>query len=475
MELCPAGIICIIISIVIILRNKDFFFNMVIFAAVMQIFFGKGFFVKIGETALALENLPFLILAAYSFAHFKFDMAKQIQQNMLTLLCCYCLSLLLLAIFPSDAWVATGNVQWDDIVFEGATPLHPTITSYVIQTTIKFISCLFIYLFIYNCWKKDDYKKILDKLSHIANYFLILGIVEFVVKNLLRLNDTWGDLCRIIFGEAKNTVYAGRLRGFFYELNLFTREASHYAYSLFCVAVIKYADNIVNNRKKKVDNWILLCFVLMLLSTSFQSVSLILTFSFIFFSYRWGILRPSTMKAEMIVTGVLILFLSLSSFALSFSEDSFIGNRINIMIDNFDSYFTFDIAFNHIDTHGDGSTFIRLLSIMQTFKLFLERPFFGYSLGTLTCHGATAAFLSHVGVVGFICWLNYYMLKCPLFKKIAPRVLPFFIGMMSYLICNFFGGAVGTSSFYLMMPLVFSVSFCFIYQKHENNHNNNLL
>lgn len=475
MELCPAGILCLAIGALITLRRKDFFFNMVVFAAVLQIFFGKGFIIKIGESVLALENLPFLILAAYSITNFKFDMAKQTQKNMLALLCCYCLSIILLVIFPSDAWVATGNVQWDDIIFNGVKPLHPTINSYVIQTTIKFISCLFIYLFIYNYWKTSDYKKFISKLSHIANYFLILGLVEFAIKNYFGLNETWGDLCRAFFGDAKNTVYAGRLRGFFYESNLFTREASHYAYSLFCVAIIKFADNIVNNRNKKIDNWIFLCFVLMLLSTSFLSVSTITTFILVFISYRWGVLRPITMKAEMIVLGILILALFLSSFALSFSENNFIGNRLNILINNFSAYFTFDISFNNIGTDGDSSTFIRILSIMQTFKLFLERPFFGYSLGTLTSHGSAATFLSHIGVVGFVCWLNYYMLKNPLFKEIKPCILPFFVGMMSYLVCNFFGGATGTSSFYLMMPLVFSISFCFIYQKHENLNSNNLL
>ena len=144
MELCPAGIICIVICLFIALRKKKFFFNMVLFSAVLQIFIEKGFLYKSGETEQVLITLPLLILSAYSL----FNLSKiptQLQNKWICLIGCYCLSILLLLLFPSNVWAATGGgVTWDSIILQGIKPEHPTVNNTVISFTIKLILCSII-------------------------------------------------------------------------------------------------------------------------------------------------------------------------------------------------------------------------------------------------------------------------------------------------------------------------------------------
>ncbi|MBR4326757.1 MAG: hypothetical protein IKP73_14655 [Bacteroidales bacterium] len=450
---------------------------MVLFTAILQIYVEKGFLYKIGTAEQSLLTPSLLILTTYSTLNLK-KIPIPLQKKWLYLVGCYCVSFILLLLFPSDAWVATGgDITWDAIMFKNVAPAHPTVNK---MATLLFIMPTLVYLYIYINWKYIDYKKLLSKLSLISNYFIILGVIEFFTKNVLMLNDIWGDVSLAFWGDTSSTIHAGRLRGLFYESCLFTREASHYVYSLLCVAIIKLADNIMNNRNKIIDFWIVICLILMLLSTSFASLNMITAFFCIYFAYRWGVRHLTEKKAEILMTGtfvVMLLLVTSVSSILNIGEGSFIGDRLQNAFDNFGNYMTFDIANgNNIDTYGDGSTYIRTLSVFQTLKVFFDRPFFGYSLGTMFCHGSTPTFLAHVGVLGLICWLNFYLLKCPLKKSLMVCPIPYYIGVIVLLACNFFNSvATSISFYYFMMPLLFSITYCFIFQKNEGKRNNNLL
>jgi hypothetical protein len=287
----------------------------------------------------------------------------------------------------------------------------------------------------------------------------------------MQLNNLWGDLDLAFWGDTASTVHAGRLRGIFYESTLFQKEASTHTFSLFVVSLIKFANNVANGKSRKIDYTIILCYILMYLSTSFTSVILTLTFIIIYFVYRWGILRPETMRAEQIIIsfiGIGLFMFSSILFVFNSNEDSFILNRFFGFIDNVGNYFTFE-DYRNLNTTDDGSTFVRTLSIMQTLKTFLERPLFGYSLFALWCHGASVTFLASVGIIGVVFWFRFYYLGIPLKKMITPNHSCYLIGFCVIFFCLFFSGGLGALKVYSnFIPLVFIVCYCYIFSKNDN-------
>lgn len=476
MYFCPAGILCIIICMWIVFKKKELFFNIVLFSAVLEIFIGKGFLFQIGGNQIPMLYLPFSIAVLFSLLKLR-KIPLFILKSWLYMIGCFCMSIILLLIFPSNAMIAAPpDIRWDDIVFGTATPVHPMVTSSVVSMTIKFILFSFVYLYIYKKWSFNDYKKFLFKLSNISNVFLGLTIIEFLAKNVFGLNSTWGEYDFLFFGETPSTVYEGRLRGLFYESVLFNTESSIHAYSLFIVSLIKFANNAANDKKYKIDKSIILCYVMMYLSTSFSSALMTITFLSIYMVYRWGILRPDSMKIEMMVTVVIVL-LSLSIFSittiLGTSKDDIIASRLLNMFDNIGDYFTFDANYGQYSTFEDGSAYIRTLSIMQTLKAFLERPVFGYAIYALWCHGQTASFLASIGIVGIICWIRFYFLRIPLKNIVRPILLPYWFGVGIYMMCLFFSSGNGALRPYsYFMPLVFINCNCFIFSKNDNSSNN---
>ncbi|MBP5724833.1 MAG: hypothetical protein J6X18_14825, partial [Bacteroidales bacterium] len=162
------------------------------------------------------------------------------------------------------------------------------------------------------------------------------------------LNNTWGDLSLAFWGQTDSTIHAGRLRGVFYESCLFTKEASHYAYSLFIVSLIRFADNIVNNKQKIIDHWIVTCFALMFLSTSFASVNMLLSFVVIYLSYRWGVLRPNNMKLEISIVGTIVTMIVVLGAGVTIMggmEGNTIGDRLSNFYTNIGDFMTFEMAY----------------------------------------------------------------------------------------------------------------------------------
>ena len=440
-----------------------------------MLFVGKGFVVQLGDSQYPLRLLPFILTLPYC-ANIK-KIPPSVAKAWIFMILCFCISIILLLTFPSNAWVAAPPyVTWDAIIFGNMSPVHPSITHSVVLMTIKFILFSFVYLYIYTQWKYEHYKKFLSKLSNISNIFIILAIIEVFIKNVLRLNNLWGEIDLAFWGDTTSTVHTGRLRGFLYESCLFNKESSIHAYSFFIVSLIKIANNILNDKTRKIDYYIILCYVLMFLSTSFTSVILILSFVAIYITYRWGVLRPNTMGVEKIIVAVTLLLSTSFSIVIGITEDDFILRRLFNLFENVGNYLTFDIDYGHINTYDDISTYIRTLSIMQTLKAFIERPLFGYSLFAIWCHGPTATLLASLGIVGFICWIRFYFWKISLKYMVQPQSIPFSIGIGIYFLLLFFcGGSGQLSPFSFFMPLVFIVCNCFIFAKNENKCNYNML
>ena len=431
--------------------------NLILYAIVLCIFIGKGMLYKNGASEPALYYAPCMVIFGLCIIHYRKEIPNNLKYSWILFIISCIVPIIILLIFPSNAWVAAyPYVSWDAIICGEESPIHPTVTSMVISTTARIIMFSFIFIYVYSHWQLKDYYWLIDRLAHIANLFIILGVIEFILKNILMQNALWGDLSLSFFGRTTSTVYAGRLRGGLYELTLFTKEAATFAYSLFVVLLIKMTDNVVKG-KKLFDKYMITAIGLLLLSTSFSSLYELTILIAIVLLYKYYVTHIKTIVFYSLLVGALMLFL------INFLSELPIFQRLFNIVDNYNYYFSMDYM-GRDRSMSDGSSFIRLTSVFQTLKAFAQRPLFGYSAGSVSCHGSTAAFFASVGLIGVFYWVRFHFFAMSLYKEIRPLCKPYFFCIILFILFHLFSGR-GIDPYYIISLLVFPTCFCLMFKK----------
>lgn len=462
MEVSPFGIIYVFVIIAVLLFSKNKFSSLFLLCAVTEVFIEMGYVYSSGEKELTASRLSENILILCSLFSIK-DIPRILLKKWLVLVSCYLLPIVVLYFFPSSVLVSAGSATWDEILRGYELPAHPTITRVSLLWTARYIFLSLAIVCVYSKWSYKDYESFLGNFSRISCVYLIIGVYEFVAKNFLGLNKIWGDVLLELFGDTDSTVFEGRLRGYTYELNLFTKEASHYAYVLLLIAIIRMAYNAMRGKKNVIDIYIILSMVLMVLSTSFSSLLFIGGFVVLYLIYRWYIIRPQTMKFEKTLAVILVIILFFyQAVILNIGSEGFIGGRLAGLYENFDDIVTFD--WTSTSNMKDGSTLVRIMSVVQTLSAFLARPLCGYSIGTVMCHGATAIFLASVGLIGLFIWIKFYFLINPLRLKYVPQNRCFYIGILLYLLINLLN-SMQYRPFYELSIFLIAISLCYLFSE----------
>lgn len=459
------GLIYILVIAYFIIKGTNCFFNILLLSAVADLFFDMGFVFSISGKALDYCELPRHVMFLYCILQlFKGNMV--ISKVWVALVICCVLPIALLYFFPSDVSVANYLVSWDEILMDGETPIHPVVDGYVLSQTRVFITSSMILLYAYQSFTIDDYMKFILKLRHFVDIFLVLGFIEFIAKNILGLNSAWGNLMKFLWGE-NDALYESEMnRGSFYDLNLFTREPSHWAYSLFVCAVIIFATDIIVGRRSGYSKSMLLCMVLMALSLSFSSVLFLASFILLWIIYRWYLLKPKTVSLEkkLVMMFLGVVFMLGASFLLLFPDNLF-ASRLLFIFDNFGLLFSADdnLLFLGADNGSNFSVVIRLFSIVKTLLVSFYRPLCGFSLGAMTCHGSTILLLSGIGVMGLYVWTYFVFYTIPLKMYARPVSRLFACSIIIYLGVNIFN-SLALRPFYDLTLFIIVVSFLFIFQ-----------
>jgi len=453
----PIGIIYLLL-IVAIIKQKDSFFNLFMLCLITEVFIRMGSVCPIGSTYLPYDMFTEIILVTYCLINLR-QISPRYLNSWILLMMSYFIPILLLAIFPSSELVATPKMTWDEIMFGGGQPIHPTVTFTVIQVTLRWSLFSLVYLYVYEQWKVKDYERALLKFSKISQIFIILGIVEFIAKVLLGMSEQWGEMLQFLFGEYKDTVFVARLRGNIIELNLFEQESSHYAYILMFVCLLRFASNIIQN-KKMFDVYVWGILFLMLSSSSLSAIYLIFIILVVFFARRWFVQKVKSSKYEIFsMLFCIVAVLSFTTVLLSVDVDWFVAKRLFVMLENFDIIFSSEAINSHLIS--DNSTLIRMASMIQTLMAFLKRPIFGYSLFSIHGHSTTAMFLAGVGIFGLYNWIIFYFLKNPLYKLLSPSRFLYYFGILLLLFVNLLGGDMRMH--YGLMLLMMAVAYCYLF------------
>lgn len=432
----PVGLLFILITI-LILKSRKPLLNFLIFCTITDIFFEAGYCLKTGESHLILYSdytqKVFLLYCIFVLINKHIKLSR----SFYLLNICYIIPIILLMLYPCTILIADGvDGGWDDIIHGYISATTPSFTSNVSRYTMRFFYATFIAMVVYKRIKEDDLKHYLIVLSKMNIVFIIIGFVEYFFKTI-GLNKLWGEMLETMLGFTESTVYVAELRGGDLGLNLFTRESSHFAFSLLLCLIINLATNILSGRKNGLDKFTIVILLLMLLTTSFSMVMFLVGFMVIFFLYRWTVLCPATTKKEIIILMAVVFFgSSLVMTVLYANQDSFVTGRLLNLTGQLGEFFNMDADGKYRSSLGDFSAFARIYSVIMTLNAFLARPLFGISLGAAYCHGATAMLLSGIGIVGVYFLVKYYFYDTPYHRWFNIKKVSYLMGIFIYFFIN---------------------------------------
>lgn len=462
MSITPIGIVYIFILILLIKKNK--FIPLILFCLSAELFIEIGYVISFDAFSMNYRTISEIFLGVYSIKIISHN-KKRIKELFLPFTISLFIPIVLLWIFPSEQLASTINVTWD-MVLTGYRLEHPVVNSFVLQQTLQFLIELIICSAIYKTFQLKDYENLINSFSNIINLFLVIGIVEFLAKNLFGCNESWGNMIEMFFGKSTSTIYDARLRGVNYELTLFTKEASHYAYCLTIMLLVKIAHNINARKKYLFDKWMLLNIVLLLFSMSFSSILFGSFLLIVLILYRWYIIKPKSVKVEKIIIfiGVLFLLGSLSSIVSGLSDTGFFSRRILSAIQEVNIVTT-----DQWETSTESlewSNRVRMLSVFKTVMLFFYRPIFGYGLGAVCSHGATSMLLSGIGIIGTYLWSKIYFFSNTYKRVFGINNRIYLLSFIMFMSINMLN-SLGLRPFYELSAIVVAICLNFIFKRQK--------
>ncbi|RHT62002.1 O-antigen ligase domain-containing protein [Ruminococcus sp. AM28-41] len=384
---------------------SDYFIKITAMAVSLEMMMAIGYFLRIGAVEIGYSEFIIIldtILCILLLSKKKIRKSAFIL-GLLFILSCF-ISLLLQFIFPYDGKVVSSSAAWDFYYFQGQLPDNISIGLQNIKELLH-VFCYVIIIIQANSLSDEKKKLMIKNVFENSKYFIWFGIIEFVLIKILHVQTILTSIELFIFGDSYISDGAMLSIGVSDRLRGLKPEPSMYGFSLFLFFSLSYFLYKQTNIKRY-KKYSIITILLMVLSLSFTSLVCL----FGIFVY-WLVLKYKEGKrknkhAIVLLACICILALILFLKYMYLHEFSqYYLKRIHMALINFD-----DLSIN--GWHGDyatydGSTKIRLISIIGTLKYFIKRPLFGLALGSTYAHSTFATVLASIGLVGVILWWKF--------------------------------------------------------------------
>lgn len=376
------------------LTRKDRLANVIIVSFTIGLLFQIGYMVRIGNIEISYpffcEIVLFLTYLIYIIKVHK--MKKHIFYNLL-ILCVYLIAnIVLLNINTYNKAVLAPGTSVDLWVLGKASKSYILFGANNILYAFKLIMACLIVNMSFDL-EKDKINNILDKVTFFSKIYLVYGVIEFLIKNILKSSILY-DLQNILFGVIGATQVNIRLRGGLVSLQGLTKEPSLYAAQLFIILILLY-----RNKKEVNKKWIILTIVLMIFSMSFSTIVLLLDaiFLFILFEYK------NNKKVKKIFVAIMLLTIIIVVIIVNWERliQSYYIKRLLGTLEIFT-----DILNGNTVYSNDISSNSRIKSTLDAWSYIKDRPLFGVGVGTVSSLSSLLEFVAEVGFIGIIIWFK---------------------------------------------------------------------
>lgn len=419
------GILIAIILYIILSRKtlKQKFIYFLSLTSVLEVAALQGYFIRSGTTELGYEVVCSVLFFIFSL-FFAYKKNLTVDKNLFLFsglfLFTVWLGIILESIYPYDGMIiglAQGG-NWDAYV-SGKIEKGPAEVMYTLEF-LYYILLLTFVLAMFIVKKLFDVHDILKSLAIMNKFFLILivyGVIEFIMKNVLG-SDLTLQFADIFLGTGGSTYSELVLRGDSYQLQGLTREPSAYAFQLFMIIIFFMIErNIglivaVEKYKKFAKSLqyrvvVSVAVLLMLVSGSFSSLIYLSIVMILCFLIKGKKNNGYKELVYFLIAGFLVcLFLFI---LYEYFPNSYIGDKLSEFLwawDFIDAGTWSLLTETGIDIGSMQSIVARVVSIMDTFSDFLNRPILGLGLIVQSAHSGVVSILSDIGLLGLFLWIK---------------------------------------------------------------------
>lgn len=327
--------------------------------------------------------------------------SKKLYINYLLLISIVGIGLLMIEIVPY-AYPVLQNGTWDDYLFGRVQLSSPVCTRHNIIEYLKFIVFTTNILAFLTLLRYLDVKYIINKVAAWFRVIIVLGIIEFVANNMLKINF-YSVVISKITGKSVGALERVYQRGNLISLQGLSREPSHYVEALFLTFIVLLMADMTKKQKKI---WLVIIFLLIGASGSFSCIYVYAGLMLVLFLEK----KNNTVEFRKIVPNQMIKNIILGiTFAIG----------IYVVIVYMSNYYNRLVNFlNHLPIILSGewkyriswynSSDIRLISIVEIVKIILQRPFLGIGIGSVSAHSALLMCVAQIGIIGIVQWFNFF-------------------------------------------------------------------
>lgn len=396
---CIGWIICLHPSL-----NK-LFINFTALAIALEVMISVGAFLNFGSFDIGFSELViFLDIVIALLLLTKSRIKRKVMLYGILLLVAACFSFALQIIYPYKGIVVPDSASWDLYYFGGVIPGNIVIGINQIKEIIHLICYIFIFQQV-KCLKEDDQLDILHKTFVYQVPFIYFSLFEIVFVKILRKETLVNSIIKFMVGNQYLNEAGVTSLGVTNRLKGLKSEPSMYGFALFIFILLCISLYNELGRKKYLYYGVF-AFVVMLLSLSFTAiVCAFILIAFAVLKYFLNLDKKKKCDFIVLVIIALIFFGVCIYYIYTHQFSNYYLKRMHMALINFDDLSMDGWAGNYVDY--DGSTKIRLISIVGSLKYFFARPFWGLALGSTYAHSTMATVMASIGIIGTFIWWKF--------------------------------------------------------------------
>ena len=383
----PFGLLLSLYIVNILVKKCSFeekFIEFLTLTIFLELFIEVGYIFKVGSYEVLYSQFTTVftgIFAVYIVMTRKIRVKHIIWSG--ALLFSLIMGMIMQIIFPYSENIIIYGMEWERFFLGGMSP--PSITGASWMLLVRFIAMVIIAIAAVTVLNKENLSKIIDKLYKCG--MIVIGIIffEWILKNIFKTNVI-SDLIKWIFGEGQGTIDFFIQRAGFFTIQGFMKEPSHLGASLFNFGLVMILSHFNKNKKKKA--LIVICLILFISGSfrgAFNALSLICIFIFMNYNVVGFII-------VMIIATIIVIPILLSMDYFKY----YVGRFMKV----------FNTIFSK-QQYNLSSSELRVVTLIESYKLFLKRPLFGMGLGTTYAFGFMPTILATTGFVTFITWFKF--------------------------------------------------------------------
>lgn len=428
-------IIYSLLNILLIKNKKNILINQTSLTIFVCSFVNVGYFIESDilnvDYYQAVIVIEFLILLVF------YNKRVILSKSFLLYISSLIFSTILLLLFPSKTANALdlSNPRFENYMTGRYAFVRPFFSKYTLFFLVLAIMLSFIINELGFCFATEDWKKTLCTVVRFGKIQMIIILLEFITKYVLRSN-AYSSFIVSLFGKGTSTYLRLDNRGVFVMMQGLTREGSHFAYTMMLLVILFYTVGIIENRNNSL--WIVFAFTAMVLSGALMMLISAVTLSgyYLVIVFSKKLNKTKKRVAVVFVTVSLILLTMVLVGYRLFNSDGYIASRltdaVRILYGIKNRNVAYFASLSHVTSNQS-----RLFSLVYAFREWGRRPLFGIGVGTSFAYSSTLLTLAETGIVTMIAIIRFFI---SVIKKYGVKIRIAELAIGIWLGCNVFSG-----------------------------------